>query len=79
MSNVIELSPNKEMSQEQLNQLVVELNAKGYLVINRVAADAIIDIASSALSDGSPNSKDLALRIILQNFTNLLSVQPLTN
>lgn len=79
MSNVIELSPNKEMSQEQLNQLVVELNAKGYLVINRVAADAIIDIASSALSDGSTNSKDLALRIILQNFTNLLSVQPLTN
>ncbi|AQT25338.1 hypothetical protein PR1_1 [Providencia phage vB_PreS_PR1] len=79
MSNVIELSPNKEMSQEQLNQLVAELNAKGYLVINRVAADAITDIASSALADGSPNSKDLALRIILQNFTNLLSMQPLTN
>ncbi len=78
MSNVVELIPNKGMSLEQLNQLVAELNAKGYIVVNRSAMEMILDVMSSALSDGSTNSKDLALRITLQNFTNLLSAQPLT-
>lgn len=78
MSNVVELIPNKGLSLEQLNQLVTELNAKGYIVVNRSAVEMTLDIMSSALADGSTNSKDLALRIVLQNFTNLLSVQPLT-
>lgn len=78
MSNVVELIPNKGLSLEQLNQLVTELNAKGYIVVNRSAVEMILDVMSSALADGSTNSKDLALRIVLQNFTNLLSVQPLT-
>lgn len=78
MSNVIELVPNNSMSLEQLNQLVAGLNSKGYIVVNRSAVETLLDVMSSALSEGSTNSKDLALRIMLQNFTNLLSVQPLT-
>lgn len=78
MSNVVELIPNKGLSLNQLNQLVTELNSKGYVVINRSAIDMLTDVMSSALLDGSTNSKDLALRITLQNFTNLLESQPLT-
>lgn len=78
MSNVIELIPNKGMSLEQLNQLATELNSNGYIVVNRSAVEILLEVMSRALSEGSTNGKDLALRIVLQNFTNLLSVQPLT-
>ena len=78
MSNVIELVPNSSMSLEQLIQFVAGLNSKEFIVDNRSAVETLLDVMSSALSEGSTNSKDLALRIMLQNFTNFLSVQPLT-